>query len=49
MGHGYRPLLFLVTLLLILGSIFWVLGLLGEVVASIYDEVRKIKKRSALK
>lgn len=49
MGHGYRPLLFLVTLLLILGSIFLVLGLLGEVVASIYDEVRKIKKRSALK
>jgi len=28
MGHGYRPLLFLVILLLILGSIFWVLGLL---------------------
>jgi glycosyltransferase involved in cell wall biosynthesis len=49
MGHGYRPLLFLVILLLILGSIFWVLGLLGEVVASIYDEVRKIKKRSTLK
>ncbi|MEO0138674.1 MAG: glycosyltransferase family 2 protein [candidate division WOR-3 bacterium] len=44
MGHGYRPLLFLVLLLIILGTIFWVLGLLGEVVASIYDEVRKIKK-----
>ncbi len=44
MGHGYRPLLFLVLLLIVLGTIFWVLGLLGEVVASIYDEVRKIKK-----
>jgi Glycosyltransferases involved in cell wall biogenesis len=49
MGHGYRPLLFLVVLFVILGSIFWVLGLLGEVVASIYDEVRKIKKKSTLK
>ncbi len=48
-GHGYRPLLYLVILLITLGAMFWVLGLLGEVVASIYDEVRKIKKKSSLK
>lgn len=45
MGHGYRPLLFLVVLFIILGTIFWTLALLGEVVASIYDEVRKLKKK----
>ncbi len=42
-GHGYRPLLFLVVLLLIVGTMFWILALLGEVVASIYDEVRKLR------
>lgn len=42
-GHGYRPLLFLVILLLIVGTMFWILALLGEVVASIYDEVRKLR------
>jgi len=43
-GHGYRPILFLVVLLLIMGTIFWVLALLGEVVASVYDEVRKLRR-----
>ncbi len=42
-GHGYRPLLFLVVLLLIVGTMFWILALLGEVVASVYDEVRKLR------
>ena len=42
-GHGYRPILFLVILLLIIGTMFWLLALLGEVVASIYDEVRKLR------
>ena len=42
-GHGYRPLLFLVILLLIVGTMFWLLALLGEVVASVYDEVRKLR------
>ncbi len=45
MGHGYRPLLLLVVLFIILGTMFWTLALLGEVVASIYDEVRKLKKK----
>ncbi len=44
MGHGYRPLLFLVVLMIIAGLIFWILGLLGEVVASVYDEVRKMRR-----
>jgi len=43
-GHGYRPLLFLVVLLLTIGTIFWVLALLGEVVASVYDEIRKVRR-----
>ncbi len=46
MGHGFRPMLFLVVLLIIVGLIFFLMGFLGEVVASIHDEINKIRKTS---
>ncbi|NPA34466.1 MAG: glycosyltransferase family 2 protein [Chlorobi bacterium] len=46
MGHGFRPILFLVVLLVIVGLLFFLMGFLGEVVASIHDEISKIRKTS---
>ncbi len=46
MGQGFRPLLFLVVLLVIVGLLFFLMGFLGEVVASIHDEINKIRKTS---
>ncbi len=46
MGQGFRPILFLVVLLVIVGLLFFLMGFLGEVVASIHDEINKIRKAS---
>ncbi len=43
--HGYRPLLYLVILLLILGAISLTLGLLGEVVSGVEDRFDIFERR----
>ncbi len=43
--HGYRPLLYLVILLLLLGAISLTLGLLGEVVSGVEDRFDAFERR----
>ena len=52
-GYGFRPLLYLVMLLILGGLLFFVLGIIGESIASIskrqniiMDEIEKIKKNN---
>lgn len=44
-GYGYRPLLYLVILLILSGGLFISLGLIGEGVASIIERLEDIEKR----
>lgn len=45
LGHGYRPLLYLVILLILSGILFFSLGLIGEVQASIIERLEEIEKK----
>lgn len=47
LGQGYRPLLYLVTLLLILGVLLFALGFLAESVAQVRDRVDQVERRLA--
>lgn len=42
-GHGFRPILYLVILLIIGGLLIFGLGFLGEAVATINDKIEKLK------
>jgi hypothetical protein len=42
-GHGFRPILYLVILLIIGGLLIFGLGFLGEAVATINDRIEKLK------
>jgi glycosyltransferase involved in cell wall biosynthesis len=44
-GHGFRPLLYLVTLLVVAGLVLFAAGLLGESLAAINDRVEGIERR----
>jgi hypothetical protein len=44
-GVGYRPLLTLVETCLLLGSVFFATGLLGEMVAGQRAEVRELRRQ----
>jgi hypothetical protein len=44
-GHGFRPLLYLVVLLIISGILFFGLALIGEAVAAIIDRIDRLEKR----
>jgi hypothetical protein len=46
-GFGYRPLLNLVETSVITGSVFFVGGLLGEMIAGLRAEVRELRRRVA--
>lgn len=46
MGHGFRPLLDLVVLLVVVGSILFCFGFLGEMVASLRADVDELKRRA---
>lgn len=43
--HGYRPLLYLTILLIVVGLLFFILGFLAESIAYIHEEIRKIKEK----
>ncbi len=43
--HGFRPILYLVILLIISGLLLFGLGLLGEAIATINDRLEKLKPR----
>ena len=45
LGQGYRPLLYLVTLLIVLGMLLFALGFLAEAVAQVRDRVDQIERR----
>jgi glycosyltransferase involved in cell wall biosynthesis len=44
-GHGYRPLLYLVILLILSGILFFSLGLIGEVQTSIIERLEDIERK----
>ncbi len=44
-GMGFRPLLYLVVLLITVGVLFFVVGFLGEMVASVHDELDALRER----
>lgn len=44
-GHGFRPILYLVILLIIGGLLIFGLGFLGEAVATINDKIEKLRAR----
>lgn len=44
-GHGFRPLLYLVILLVISGILLFGLALIGEAVAAIIDRLERIEKK----
>jgi len=46
-GIGFRPLLNLVETCIITGSVFFVGGLLGEMIAGLRAEVRELRRRVA--
>lgn len=45
LGQGYRPLLYLVVLLVTVGTLFFLSGFLGEMVASARDETDSLRQR----
>jgi glycosyltransferase involved in cell wall biosynthesis len=47
LGQGYRPLLYLVTLLIVLGVLLFALGFLAEAVAQVRDRVDQVERRLA--
>ena len=47
LGQGYRPLLYLVTLLIVLGMLLFALGFLAEAVAQVRDRIDQVERRLA--
>ncbi len=45
LGQGYRPLLYLVILLIVLGVLFFSLGVLAEGIAGVRDRVEHLERR----
>ena len=45
LGQGYRPLLYLVTLLVVLGVLLFALGFLAEAVAQVRDRIDQMERR----
>ena len=45
LGQGYRPLLYLVTLLIVLGVLLFALGFLAEAVAQVRDRIDQVERR----
>jgi dolichol-phosphate mannosyltransferase len=45
LGQGYRPLLYLVILLLILGVLLFSLGVLAEGIVQVRDRVEHLERR----
>ena len=44
--HGFRPMLYLVILLIVIGILFFILGFLAESIAAIHEELKSLKKNS---
>jgi len=45
-GHGFRPLLYLVILLIVSGILFFALGLIGESIRAIIDRLEKFELKN---
>ena len=43
--HGYRPLLYLVMLLVLVGFLLFLFGFLAESIASLYDELKRMGRK----
>lgn len=47
LNQGYRPLLYLVILLLVLGALFFALGVLAEGIVQVRDRIEHLERRMA--
>ncbi|MBM3314272.1 glycosyltransferase family 2 protein [candidate division WOR-3 bacterium] len=45
LGHGFRPLLYLVMLLVVAGLLFYAAGFLGESLAGMSDRLERVERR----
>jgi glycosyltransferase involved in cell wall biosynthesis len=45
LGQGYRPLIYLVTLLVLLGVLLFALGFLAEAIAQVRDRIEHLERR----
>jgi len=45
LGQGYRPLIYLVTLLILLGVLLFALGFLAEAIAQVRDRIEHLERR----
>ncbi len=43
--HGYRPLGYLIVLLIVVGILFFVVGFLAEAIAGLYDELKRLERK----
>jgi len=43
--HGYRPLLWLVMLLILVGFLLFLFGFLAEAIASLYDQLKRMERK----
>jgi hypothetical protein len=43
-GHGFRPLLYLVILLVVSGLVFFAAGFLGEMLSGISDRIERLER-----
>jgi len=43
--HGYRPLLYLVMLLVLVGFLLFLFGFLAEGIAALYDELKRMERK----
>jgi glycosyltransferase involved in cell wall biosynthesis len=46
LNRGFRPLLYLVILLAIMGTLFFILGFLAETITAVQEEIRSLRKYS---
>jgi len=44
--HGYRPLLYLVMLLILVGFLLFLFGFLAEAIASLYDQLKRMERKN---
>ena len=48
-GHGFRPLLYLVILLVVAGLVLFAAGFLGEMLAGISDRIERLERTAGLR
>ncbi|MDI6840277.1 MAG: glycosyltransferase family 2 protein [bacterium] len=45
LNHGFRPLLYLIILLITIGLLLFILGFLAETIAGLHDEIKRMERK----